>query len=194
MSLGSTLQLGLRLDNITKTIPGAGREKGWDVKGVRMMCEIQGPGGRYRLGEVIHGKKQSKQEVEKGNGTEEEKEKGKTEGEEAVSDEEVEKTLDTEGEQDETEPSPPPKEPSYEELPNLKAGEAIALEVKNEMKELGSQIIICSVAWETNEGRRTFQRFYKFNVSLSLLHLQGCESRSGAQSLIPDGVHTEKRR
>jgi hypothetical protein len=43
-------------------------------------------------------------------------------------------------------------------------GESVSLDVSAEMKEVGLQILICSVAWETLDGRRTFQRFFKFNV------------------------------
>ena len=92
-----------------------------------MMIEIQGPGGRYRLGEVIHGGATSAKE--------------KTE------------TPETEvAEKGEALP------------PALLKGEFAELEVGNEMKELGIHVLICSVAWETSDGRRTFQRFLKFNV------------------------------
>ena len=97
------------------------------------MLEIQGPGGKQRLGEVIHS------------------------------------------------PSPPPSGPSSaaeggatdekaeEEAtpaaPELAYGEQIELSAENEMKDLGQHILICSVAWETLDGRRTFQRFMRFTVN-----------------------------
>lgn len=86
--------------------------------GVRMMCEVQSPNGRYRLGEVVHGQKSPDEEVEG----------------------------------------------SPEVLPELGVGESVKLDVEGEMKELGLHVIIVSVAWETLDGRRTFQRFFKYNV------------------------------
>ncbi len=53
----------------------------------------------------------------------------------------------------------------WEELPRLKAGEGVDLDVEHDVVELGAHILIASVAWETEDGRRTFQRFLKFNVS-----------------------------
>jgi hypothetical protein len=94
-----------------------------------MMCEIQGPGGRYKLGEVIHG--------EMGTVI------GEDEGKEQVGDV---------GEGGEL------------ALSTLAFGEKVSLDVESEMKELGLCVVICSVAWETDEGRRTFQRFFKYNV------------------------------
>jgi hypothetical protein len=49
----------------------------------------------------------------------------------------------------------------------------VGLDVESEMKDVGLNVLIVSVAWETMEGRRTFQRFLKFNVSLSSLVLKG---------------------
>ncbi|ORY32561.1 hypothetical protein BCR39DRAFT_522853 [Naematelia encephala] len=97
-----------------------------------MMCEIQGPGGRYRLAEVVHGEAKKAQE---------EVGEAQKEGEEA-GDGQVEK-----------------------EWPVLKPGESVILEAENEVKELGSHVLIVSVAWELPEGRRTFQRFLKFTVT-----------------------------
>lgn len=78
-----------------------------------MMCEIQSPNGRYRLGEVVH---------------------GATEGVEPVT------------------------------LPELAIGESVRLDVEGEVKDLGLGVVIVSVAWETDDGRRTMQRFFKYNV------------------------------
>ncbi|BEI99704.1 hypothetical protein CcaverHIS631_0407470 [Cutaneotrichosporon cavernicola] len=38
----------------------------------------------------------------------------------------------------------------------------------HDIAELGAHILIASVAWETEDGRRTFQRFLKFNVTAPL--------------------------
>jgi len=100
------------------------------VLGTKMMVEIQGPTGRYRLGEVVHSNKPA---------------------------------IEMEG--DETEKAEGGDEAKVEELPVLKGREIVDLEVESEMKELGLHVLICSVAWETVEGRRTFQRFHRFNVS-----------------------------
>jgi hypothetical protein len=50
---------------------------------------------------------------------------------------------------------------------DLQVGGEVALSVESEMKDVGLNVLICSVAWETPEGRRTFQRFLKFNVSIN---------------------------
>lgn len=81
-----------------------------------MMIEVQGPNGRYRLGELAHD--------------------GVKEG---------------------------------DPEPDLEVGGEVGLEVGSEMKDVGLNVLICSVAWETPGGRKTFQRFLKFNV--------GCHSR-----------------
>ena len=96
---------------------------------MRMMVEIQGPAGRYQLGEIIHG---------------ETKDSEKTPGEEV-------QERAVEGREN-------------GELPALLGGEGVELKVESEMKEIGLHVLICSVAWETLDGRRTFQRFLKFNV------------------------------
>ncbi|KAK4684388.1 trafficking protein particle complex subunit 13, partial [Tremellales sp. Uapishka_1] len=49
-------------------------------------------------------------------------------------------------------------------MPELQSGEKVDLAVETEIKELGMHVMICSVAWETLEGRKTFQRFFKFIV------------------------------
>ncbi len=92
---------------------------------MKMMIEIQSPGERYRLGEVVHAKKEVG-------------EKTSTSGGEAVED--------------------------VGKLSALGIAEMVDMEVASEMKELGLHVLICSVAWETLDGRRTFQRFLKFNV------------------------------
>ena len=112
ISLGGSLSAHLRLSNT--------RQDAQPVLGVKMMVEIQGPSGRFRLGEVIH---QSDDPFE----------------EQGV---------------------PPPS-------PALASGQVVELEVEDEMKELGLHVLICSVAWETLDGRRTFQRFLKYNVTPS---------------------------
>lgn len=53
----------------------------------------------------------------------------------------------------------------YDDLPLLEPLDGVPLEGSHAITELGTHILICSVAWETREGRRTFQRFIKFNVS-----------------------------
>jgi len=85
-----------------------------------MMCEIQSPNGRYRLGEVVHGA----EEDENGEFIE------------------------------------PPT------LPELAVGDSVRLDVEGEVKDLG--LVIVSVAWETEDGRRTMQRFFKYNVGSDL--------------------------
>lgn len=140
-SLGSVLHLQIALENASAS----------DVRGVRMMVEVQGPGGRYRLGEVVYGKQEPTKHANDGSLADAE---GKTAtGEEQPS--------DTAGKAGEGEP----EEQVWEDMPALGAGMAVDLDVETELKELGMQIIICSVAWELPEGRRTFQRFYRFNVS-----------------------------
>ena len=128
ISLGSTFSLHARLTNT--------RPDGGEVLGAKMMIEIQGPGGRYRLGEVIHGAEtQKEKEKEKENDT-----AGKTQSTEVVK-EDV-------------------------ELSALVKGDSVELDVESEMKEIDLHVLICSIAWETPEGRRTFQRFLKFNASI----------------------------
>ena len=94
------------------------------------MVEIQGPAGRYQLGEIIHRKPKRSEESPSG---------------------EVQVH--------------PVEQAENGELPALMGGEGVELEVESEMKEIGLHVLICSVAWETLDGRRTFQRFLKFNVS-----------------------------
>lgn len=50
------------------------------------------------------------------------------------------------------------------EEPQLEAGDGVEMDVGSEMKDVGVNLLICSVAWETESGRRTFQRFFKFEV------------------------------
>lgn len=57
------------------------------------------------------------------------------------------------------------EERPWDVLPRLRPGEGVELDVAHDVVELGAHILIISVAWETEEGRRTFQRFLKFNVS-----------------------------
>ncbi|WVR07213.1 hypothetical protein IAU60_004254 [Kwoniella sp. DSM 27419] len=118
VTLGSTLALDLELENTH-----GNRE---DVLGIRMMVEVQGPSGRYRLGEVIHSTKA------------------------AAPGSEAEGTV---------------SEEDREELPALRHGESVKIAVESEMKDLGLNVIIVSAAWETLDGRRTMQRFLKFNVN-----------------------------
>jgi hypothetical protein len=104
------------------------------------MCEIQGPGGRYRLGEVVHSDKRD------------------------IEDEA--KALGEDGAEQEIAARPSIDELAFGDMPRLAPGQTVDLDVQNEMKELGLQVLIVSVAWETEQGRRTFQRFYKFHVRL----------------------------
>ena len=110
------------------------------------MCEVQGPGGRYRLGEIVHGQKAEDKDQDTGVG-----ENGSG---------------------------------GVATLPELPEGECIEMDVEGDIKEVGLHIIIVSVAWETLEGRRTFQRFFKFNVSspLHISHLPRSET-SGVRLL-----------
>ncbi|WVW83694.1 hypothetical protein I302_105715 [Kwoniella bestiolae CBS 10118] len=55
-------------------------------------------------------------------------------------------------------------EEKVDKLSVLKYGERVGLQIDNEIKDLGLNVLIVSVAWETLEGRKTFQRFLKFNV------------------------------
>ena len=140
-SLGANLAVVLELKNVSKV----------GVLGVKMMCEVQSPGGRYRLGEVVHGQ--------------EEKDLVASEKEPAAAGEEAE---DEQRKEEAT--SPDEAGPSQTALPTavepeLPPGDDVKLDVASEMKELGLHVLICSVAWETPDGRRTFQRFLKFNVS-----------------------------
>ncbi|OCF40346.1 hypothetical protein I317_05848 [Kwoniella heveanensis CBS 569] len=131
LSLGSTLSLELALEN-THT----NRQ---DVLGVKMMVEVQGPSGRYRLGEVIHSSR-------------------------PVIDASVTKDEEAEGEQ-ENEQLHGDASPAGEERPALSFGDSVVIQVESEMKDLGMNVIIISVAWETLDGRRTMQRFLKLNVN-----------------------------
>lgn len=97
--------------------------------GVKMMIELQGPNGRFKLGEIVHSN------ANDGEGNTKAKE-GEGGGEE-----------EQEGE------------------PELAAGDGVEMDVGAEMKDVGVNLLICSVAWETAQGRKTFQRFFKFNVS-----------------------------
>lgn len=90
-----------------------------------MMIEVQGPNGRYRLGELANRPQVSSSGMN-------------VDGEEEEGDAE----LEVDGE--------------------------VGLDVDSEMKDVGLNILIVSVAWETAEGRKTFQRFLKFNVSYLL--------------------------
>lgn len=114
-----------------------------------MMCEIQGPGGRYRLGEVVH--KDSKTASE-------------ATGDAAEGDEVIRQTRSNNETDSKARPSI--DEMAFADMPRLAAGGAVELDVQNEMKELGLQVLIVSVAWETEAGRRTFQRFFKFHVRI----------------------------
>ncbi|WWD02772.1 hypothetical protein V865_000814 [Kwoniella europaea PYCC6329] len=127
VSLGSTLDLDVSLENTN-----VGKA---DVLGVRMMLECQGPGGRFRLGEVIHSNDNDKSK----------------DGEQPSSS----TSENIRGAQDKQE---------HEALPILRYGEKVNLKIDNEIKDLGVNVLIVSVAWETLEGRKTFQRFLKFNV------------------------------
>ena len=111
MSLGETIKTHVILSN-TSPQP---------VIGVKMMIEVQGPNGRYRLGEL------SNRQVSSSG-------------------------MDVDGEDEEGEPE-------------LAVDGEVGLDVDSEMKDVGLNILIVSVAWETAEGRKTFQRFLKFNVS-----------------------------
>lgn len=138
-----------------------GREEGEGVRGVRMMLEVQGPGGRYRLGEVIHGEETTPASTPNG-----------PEGGPAGSEDKEAAKVEEESESSQVEQAVSPVQPI------LRPGEFVELDVDAEMKELGLQVLICSVAWETDTGRRTFQRFFKFNVStLTFLRFPSCCSR-----------------
>jgi hypothetical protein len=115
MSLGESIKTHVILSN-TSSQP---------VIGVKMMIEVQGPNGRYRLGELVNRPPVS------------------SSGMDLDGEEEGESVLEIDGE--------------------------VGLDVDSEMKDVGLNILIISVAWETPEGRKTFQRFLKFNVS----HTQG---------------------
>lgn len=112
--LGERLRASIRLVNVTDD----------EVRGVKMMVEVQSPSARTRLGEAVHGGP-------------------RPEG---------------------AEPATAEARP-WDELPRLPASEAVEIDVEHDVAEMGQHILICSVAWETPEGRRTFQRFLKFNVS-----------------------------
>jgi hypothetical protein len=113
MSLGESIKTHVILSN-TSSQP---------VIGVKMMIEVQGPNGRYRLGELVNRPPVSSSGMD-------------LDGEEGQGESE----LEVDGE--------------------------VGLDVDSEMKDVGLNILIISVAWETAEGRKTFQRFLKFNVSL----------------------------
>ncbi|GMK59445.1 hypothetical protein CspeluHIS016_0800510 [Cutaneotrichosporon spelunceum] len=110
--------------------PGKGRvdstAPGFDIRGAKMMLEVQSPGARTRLGEAVHG------------------------GREAGTDPATAESR------------------AWSELLCLKPGESVELDVSHDIVELGAHILIASVAWETEDGRRTFQRFLKFNVTAPL--------------------------
>ncbi|WVQ99239.1 hypothetical protein IAU59_006371 [Kwoniella sp. CBS 9459] len=131
LSLGSTLSLDLALENTHLN-----RQ---DVLGVKMMVEVQGPSGRYRLGEVIHSNKVDTNDT-------------------AEAKDEITKV-----DQPQADDDAPQLE--GEELPSLKFGDNVTIQMESEMKDLGMNVVIVSVAWETLEGRRTMQRFLKFNVN-----------------------------
>ncbi|BEI84150.1 hypothetical protein CcaverHIS002_0407540 [Cutaneotrichosporon cavernicola] len=99
---------------------------GFDIRGAKMMLEVQSPTARTRLGEAVHG-----------------------------------------GREDGTDPATAESR-GWDELPCLKPGEGVDIDVSHDIAELGAHILIASVAWETEDGRRTFQRFLKFNVTAPL--------------------------
>ncbi|WWC70404.1 uncharacterized protein I206_104354 [Kwoniella pini CBS 10737] len=111
-----------------------------DILGVKMMIECQGSNGRFRLGEIIHQNEKSNHEFENPF-IEEDKQEINLSKEEEI------------------------KEDKIENLSILKFGEKVNIKIENEIKDLGLNILIISVAWETLEGRKTFQRFLKFNVN-----------------------------
>ena len=113
MSLGESIKTHVILTN-TSSEP---------VLGVKMMIEVQGPTGRYRLGEL------AKRQVSSSG-------------------------MDVDG--------PDGGDKDLE----LEVDGEVGLDVEGEMKDVGLNVLIVSVAWETAEGRKTFQRFLKFNVSL----------------------------
>ncbi|ORX36831.1 hypothetical protein BD324DRAFT_471811 [Kockovaella imperatae] len=151
-SLGANLEVGLELRNVSQA----------GVKGVRMMCEVQGPGGRYRLGEVVHGQQEEIASAtvpetnaeDKANISDSTTKAGSQDGE-------TQGPLESDPGPGSAASAPPPALID----PELPAGDHVKLDVETEIKELGMHILICSVAWETPDGRRTFQRFLKFNVT-----------------------------
>ncbi|KIR67096.1 hypothetical protein I314_02309 [Cryptococcus bacillisporus CA1873] len=68
------------------------------------------------------------------------------------------------GQMSDTTGEPPLQKGQESQLPELKFGEMVELQVESEMKDLGLGVMIVSVAWETLDGRKTFQRFFKFNI------------------------------
>ena len=123
--LGSSMSTRLCLTNTQHN-----RE---DVLGVRMMCEVQSPSERYRLGEAVH---------------------GKAERDKSASLQDL------------------------DELGRLAFDNSVELAVEKEMKELGLHTLIVSIAWETSQGRRTFQRFLRYNVGCPVHRRQNAHARS----------------
>jgi hypothetical protein len=58
---------------------------------------------------------------------------------------------------------------TWDDIPALQPEEGMVLDGQHDIAELKDHILICSVAWETPDGRRTFQRFMKFLVSARLV-------------------------
>ncbi|WWC89524.1 uncharacterized protein L201_004448 [Kwoniella dendrophila CBS 6074] len=131
--LGSILSLDLSLENTNQSKN--------DILGVKMMIETQGPGGRFRLGEVVHQNNKPENNNIDDDDTKIQKQS------------EVDDDNDIENEQNEN------------KLPILKYGEKVDIKLENEIKDLGLNVLIVSIAWETLEGRKTFQRFLKFHVN-----------------------------
>ncbi|WWC61668.1 uncharacterized protein I303_104253 [Kwoniella dejecticola CBS 10117] len=149
VSLGSTLALDLSLENTSDARN--------DVLGVKMMVECQGPAGRFRLGEVIHRDSASKPESKSKSISSSKMEDEKESESPFIEDKDQDQEQDIDA--DEADDS------QGETLPVLKHGEKVNIQIENEIKDLGMNILIVSVAWETLEGRKTFQRFLKFNVN-----------------------------
>lgn len=131
------------------------------------MVEVQGPSGRYRLGEVIHRGGEGGRQIEE-KGTADDMAPGGDGGKVAKGGNVDGVDADTAGRahagEAEVEPTSATEGNGFEDEPILPVGDHVELDVEAEMKDLGVNILICSVAWETPEGRRTFQRFFKFNV------------------------------
>jgi hypothetical protein len=67
---------------------------------------------------------------------------------------------------------------TWDAIPQLMSDEVLELAGSHDIAELKDHILICSVAWETPDGRRTFQRFVKFMVSSSARRARLTQHRS----------------
>ncbi|WVQ77228.1 hypothetical protein IAR50_006911 [Cryptococcus sp. DSM 104548] len=84
-----------------------------------------------------------------------------------------------------------PIKPGEEEIPELAFGERVELGVESEVKDMGLGVLIVSVAWETLDGRKTFQRFFKFNAITPLSIKTRIQSPTHPNTLLSPSLRSQ---